>query len=64
MNFLLFLIVCGYFGQNKPVKAMNPTTGLSDRKFRKFYESLETKIFIALSKKKIFLSNFFLFTFF
>ena len=64
MNFLLFLIVCGYFGQNKLAKAINPTTGLSDQKFRKFYESLETKFFIALSKKKIFLSNFFLFTFF
>ena len=54
MNFLLFLIVCGYFGQNKLAKAINPTTGLSDQKFRKFYERLETKFFIALSKKKNF----------
>ena len=68
MKFLLFLIVCVYFGQNKLAKARNPATGLSDQKFRlrkgKFYERPETKIFIALSKKKIFLSNFFLFTFF
>ena len=67
MKFLLFLIVCVYFGQNKLSKATNPTTGLSDRKFHlrkgKFYERLDTKIFIALSKKKIFIKLLFIYYF-
>ena len=68
MKFLLFLIVCVYFGQNKLSKATNPTTGLSDRKFHlrkgKFYERLDTKIFIALSKKKNFYQTSFYLLFF